>query len=121
MRGEEGARGDWWFGLRGMAATERETKIRTAERRNIMINERVVIVWDAVVGASGWLYCLCSSVYGRPRGPDGSISGRTLVYVSVILVLSPGALPLLSLYLCAPVPAPSFSSYPPLLSSLLIS
>lgn len=28
-----------------------------------MINERVVIVWDAVVGASGWLYCLCSSVY----------------------------------------------------------
>ena len=30
-------------------------------------NERVVIVWDGVVDASGWLYCLCVSVYGRTR------------------------------------------------------
>jgi hypothetical protein len=29
------SRGDWWFGLRGMAATERESKIRK-ERTSIM-------------------------------------------------------------------------------------
>lgn len=51
-----------------MAATERASEIRKAERKSIMFNERVVIVWVAVLGASGWLYCLSPSVYGRTRG-----------------------------------------------------
>ena len=61
--------------------------------------------------------CLFMEGHVRPVGMDASVYGRTLVCRSAVLVLSPGALPLITLYLCAPLPRPLLfisSSPPPL-------